>query len=148
MFSKLGYRLQKFMYGRYGNDELSRFLSVTSLILIVVTMILTLFTGPGRLWLNLITLLLYVLSWGLMIWSIVRGFSKNLTQRRKERATYLRLAEKWRAPFRLWKNKHRDRKTHRYFKCKRCHAVLRVPKGKGEIIITCPKCQNKLAKKT
>ncbi len=133
MFAKLGDRLQRWMYGRYGYDEFSRFLSIVSFILILASLLF----AP-----------LLIPAWGLMLWSTFRGFSKKLDKRRRERDTYLRVMGKLKAPFRLMKNKHRDRKTHRYFKCKACKAVLRVPKGKGEIVITCPKCQNKIAKKT
>ena len=41
----------------------------------------------------------------------------------------------------------RDRK-HRYFTCPRCHQTVRVPRGKGKIAITCPKCKEKFTKKT
>ena len=139
-FRNIGYRIQRFMYGRYGYDELSRFLSVFSLILIV----LSVFFWP-----------LLIPAWGLMIWSTVRSFSKKLEKRRRERERYLRISSKLKTVFLgpqakrdLRRNKKRDRKTHRYFSCKKCKTVLRVPKGKGKITITCPKCQSKLKKKT
>ena len=31
-------------------------------------------------------------------------------------------------------------KEHKYFTCPNCRTVCRVPRGKGKIIITCPKC--------
>ena len=31
-------------------------------------------------------------------------------------------------------------KAHKYFTCKNCKTICRVPVGKGKIVITCPKC--------
>jgi LSD1 subclass zinc finger protein len=46
-----------------------------------------------------------------------------------------------RKSFKLTKNKFRDRKTHRYFNCPTCHNTLRVPRGRGEIRVSCPVCK-------
>ena len=35
--------------------------------------------------------------------------------------------------------RHAD-KAHKYFTCKNCKTICRVPVGKGKIVITCPKC--------
>ena len=69
------------------------------------------------------------LSWiGLLIFAVVLFRTKN-----------------W---FRNLKVRFHDRKTHRYYKCKNCGQKLRVPKGRGKIKITCPKCHNQFIKKT
>lgn len=47
---------------------------------------------------------------------------------------------KLKAWFRLRKDMWRDRKTHKYFKCRNCKAVIRVPKRKGGGVVACPKC--------
>ena len=52
------------------------------------------------------------------------------------------------AEIKLLINRIQERETHKYFKCKKCKAVLRVPKGRGKIEITCPKCRAKVIKKT
>ena len=75
-------------------------------------------------------------------------FSKNTQARYKENTAFLKLwnpVEKW---GRLQYNKLRDIKTHRYFHCPNCKNTLRVPKGKGEITITCPVCKHKFDRKT
>lgn len=41
---------------------------------------------------------------------------------------------------RMWK----DRKTKAFLKCPTCGATLAVPKGKGRLIVTCPKCHTKM----
>ena len=121
------------VYGRYGYDELSKLLSIVSLVLLIFSFLLPILLLP---------------AWGLMLWCTYRAFSKKIEKRRKERDVYLRFLGKRKKKSLLRKNKKRDRKTHRFFKCKKCKAVLRVPKGKGSITITCPKCQNLFNKKT
>lgn len=39
-------------------------------------------------------------------------------------------------------------KDHKIFKCPSCKTYLRVPRGKGKILITCSNCGHKLNKKT
>lgn len=41
-----------------------------------------------------------------------------------------------------------ERKHFKFFKCPACHQKIRVPKGKGRIEITCPRCGEKFVKKT
>jgi uncharacterized C2H2 Zn-finger protein len=39
-------------------------------------------------------------------------------------------------------------KSHKFFKCPSCHNILRVPRGKGKIFVTCPKCGERFQKRT
>ena len=39
-------------------------------------------------------------------------------------------------------------KTHRFFRCPKCRQTVRVPRGKGKIRITCPKCGEVFVKKS
>ena len=125
---RMGARFSRFMYGRYGTDELNRFLTIASLVLVLLACVPAL-------------RLLYFLAFALLVWSYVRCFSRKITRRQKENAVYLRFRRVIKAFFTLQKNKRRDRKTHRYIKCRACKAILRVPKGKGHIDVTCPKCK-------
>ena len=90
----------------------------------------------------------YFLAAAVLVWSLMRSFSRKLDRRRKERDRYLKMKNGFLNFFKLRRNKWRDRKTHVYFKCKKCKAVLRVPKGKGSIIVTCAKCGDRIEKKT
>lgn len=45
---------------------------------------------------------------------------------------------------RMWK----ERKTTAFLKCPNCGQVLSVPKGKGKIRVTCPKCHAKMETKS
>ena len=132
---RLGYKMSAFMYGRYGTDELSKFLMILALILMVIS------------WLPNLGLV-YFAALAFMGWSLLRTFSRKLDKRRRERERYLRLQKPIANFFKLSKNKWRDRKTHVYFKCKKCRAVLRVPKGKGSIVVICTRCKDRIEKET
>ena len=121
------------MYGRYGYDELCRFLTICSCVLIIFSIIMPLF---------------YLFGIGTMIWSIFRMYSKNTVKRKHELGIYLKYKKQIIGEFKLIKNKIKDRKTHKYFKCPSCRSILSVPKGRGEIIVTCPLCKCKSEKKT
>ena len=135
MLQRFSIKMQQFMVGRYGNDEFTMFLLVVSL----------LFTFLG----NFRSLrLLYFIGSAIIFYSLFRALSKNYEARRKELNWYLRWSEKPKAELRLLGNRFRDRNTHKYFKCNECKTVLRVPKDRGKIEITCPKCRAKIVKKT
>jgi len=134
-FRKLKIKLLSFMHGRYGYDELSKAMSVTALVCFVLSLFEKLH-------------FLSVVSMILWIWVLFRGYSKNMSKRLLERQRYLQLTGRIRGWFARQKRAWSERKTHRYFKCPSCGKVLRVPKGKGKIKITCPECRNQITKKT
>ena len=39
-------------------------------------------------------------------------------------------------------------RQNRYYTCPRCRQTVRVPRGKGKIAITCPRCKERFIKKT
>ena len=84
----------------------------------------------------ILNMALTAISYGLMGWAIFRMLSRNTYKRYQENRKYLRFVERL---------KDRD---HRYYDCPRCRQPVRVPKGKGKIAITCPKCKEKFIKKT
>ena len=134
-FARMASHLQRFMYGRYGSDELTLFIMGAALLFFLLS-------GFRVLW------FLYFVGALLLIWATFRSLSRNLAARRRERERYLRLISKPKNFFKLQKNKHRDRKTHKYFRCAHCRAILRVPRGKGKIDVTCPRCCKVTVKKT
>lgn len=131
-------RFAKFMYGRYGLDEFSRFLSIASLVPILMS---TFLPGIARVALILLTLFM-------MVFAYVRIFSKNFEKRRTENAAYLRQKQKFSGHFSLRREMWQQRREFRFFKCPSCRAVMRVPKGKGKIRIVCKKCGTAFAKKS
>jgi hypothetical protein len=132
---KLTGRMQQWMSGRYGCDELSAALSVVTLVGLVLSCI-------PRLRILIVPTMFFC------IWSLFRCYSKNLEKRRAERESYLRFTGQVRSRLHVRQKAWKERKTHRYFRCKQCHTVLRVPKGKGKVKINCPKCHTELVKKT
>lgn len=137
-FERMKWRLARFMQGRHGSDRLSMHLVWLSLVFWAISLFIR-----HPFW-RLLPLGMYWLSIG---WALFRIFSRNHMKRAAELAAYNRLLKKQTDFFKLQKNKRRDRKTHLYFKCN-CGAMLRVPKGKGEIVVKCPRCGNHIHKKT
>ena len=134
-FRSLGSKMQSFMYGRYGYDELSQFLSKTALLCVIVG----LFAYPG---------FFCGLAMALYLVTMFRMYSKNIMKRQQERDAYLRRTQPLRDWQALQKRKFNDRKTHKFYRCSQCKTSLRVPKGKGKIKIHCPKCGAEIVKKT
>ncbi|MBO4937958.1 MAG: zinc ribbon domain-containing protein [Oscillospiraceae bacterium] len=134
-FRSLGSKMQSFMYGRYGYDELSQFLSKTALLCVIVG----LFAYPG---------FFCGLAMALYLVTMFRMYSKNIMKRKQERDAYLRRTQPLRDWQALQKRKFNDRKTHKFYRCSQCKTSLRVPKGKGKIKIHCPKCGAEIVKKT
>lgn len=136
-FGNLKYRLQQFMYGRYGYDELSRFVSILGLVLLFLAFIPYL-------------RILYYFALILLIWTWYRAFSRNVYRRQAERQKYLELKYRAAQRFSLRRNMWRDRKTHKYYRCPYCKAAVRIRRpGRGKTIsISCPKCVREFSKKT
>lgn len=131
-------RFQRFMYGRYGGDELSRFLSVISLVFLIASLF---FKGIGQ-------SLTFLLAIATIIFSYYRIFSRKIGDRRKENAKYQIRKQKIGTWLSLRRDILRQRKEFRFFQCPSCKSVLRVPKGKGKIRILCKKCGTAFEKKT
>ena len=131
-------RLRRFMQGRYGVDELSRAMLIGT----VVCFILTWFTS------GIIETIVYTVGWAIMIYSYVRMFSRNHTKRWTENQKYLSFKNRIIGNFNRQKNYAQQRKTHRIYSCPGCKQKIRVPKGKGKIEISCPKCRTKFVKRS
>ena len=126
-FTKLKSTFRHFMLGRYGTDKLNLAILTAGLAFSILAMFFRY---------TLLDLLLTVVSYGLMIWAIFRCLSRNTYKRYQENRKYLRFMER------------RKDKENRYYDCPRCRQTVRVPRGKGKISITCPKCGEKFIKKT
>ncbi|MBR0456751.1 MAG: hypothetical protein IJJ01_08790 [Firmicutes bacterium] len=121
--------------GRYGMDELGRFMLIVSAAL----MVLNIFVGIRALWVAAVILLILVYS---------RAFSRFYDKRRAENMKYLEMKSKFTSgktggaggfskPGSKPKN---DGK--RVLICPYCKEKLRVPVGAGKIKINCPHCHN------
>lgn len=133
-FDKIRSSFASFMAGRYGADQLGMTMLWTALILSIVGS----FSGLGLLTLMADALLL------LMFW---RMLSKDRLKRQHENQTYLQKTYGARRAVTEWINRVKNGKKYRYFTCPQCKKRLRVPRGVGNITITCKGCGNKFDKK-
>lgn len=139
---KMSDRFRNFMQGRYGVDQLSNGLVFLFFILILIGMLTNnaIFT-----WISLIP----------MILSYYRMFSKNFSKRYNENRIYTNvmspvynLLDKIKGFFNRKIKRLKTRKEYKYFKCPNCKQELRVPRGRGEITVTCPKCKQSFDRKS
>ncbi len=125
------YRLNRFMYGRYGgNDTLNKALIALLFIVVIINAFI-----------HSIITELSVLALCVVI--IFRMLSKNIFKRQSENQKFMILWSKAQPSFSRLKRRLADRNTHRYRKCKNCKTVLRLPKKTGKHSVVCPKCKNR-----
>ena len=130
----------RFMYGRNGMDQLN-------LTMLWACIILELISGCVVRRSGAVGSAMYYVSLGLWIWVLFRMFSRNLYKRQEENRKFLLLRARLRSGSSGARARHAD-KEHKYFTCKSCKAICRVPVGKGKIVITCPKCGAQIRAKT
>ena len=126
------------MQGRYGSDELTKALLVG----MIVCAVLSWFTK------GILNTAVGLAMWGLLIYSYYRMFSRNHTKRWAENQKYLSFKNSILGRINREKNYASQRKTHRIYSCPGCKQKIRVPKGKGKIEISCPKCRTKFIKRS
>lgn len=127
-------KIYRFMQGRYGNDQLNRFL----MILALVVMVLSMFGVP----------LVYILGVVSMIYAYFRMFSRNIYKRRAENSAYMKYEYKVKQKLATWKRDMKQRKTHHIYRCPSCKQKIRIPRGRGKIEIRCPKCSQTFIKRS
>lgn len=131
--------IARFMYGRNGSDQLNLAL-LTAYVAVLLAQALL-----GRI--TALRAVLEAVSLALALAVLFRTFSKNLARRRAENARFLN----WWLPIKNRiagaRSRSQDRE-HKYFTCKNCKTICRVPVGKGKIEITCPKCGGKIIGKS
>ena len=120
----------RFMQGRYGVDQLSKFILILGLVFVVISALFN----------NALSLLTYILGWVMVIYCYFRIFSRNIPKRYAENQAYLAKKYKIRNFFGKQKNIWQQRKTHHIYTCPSCKQKIRIPKGKGKIEVRCPKC--------
>ena len=128
------------MSGRYGVDQLYRFLLLSA----VVCSLLTVLLAEHALLSNILN----TASLILLVWATYRVFSRKIEKRYLENLHYLEWTGSMRQHLRMNKEKFQQRKEYKFFVCPTCKTNLRVPKGKGKVNITCSKCGNRFQGKT
>ena len=125
---------RRFMNGRYGADQLSRFLSIVALVLLIINLFVHGF-------------ILLFIALALIVLNFFRMFSRDTYKRSEENRKFLNFVYNLKRKFTSAQNQAKDR-DHAYFKCPRCKKKLRVPRGKGTISIHCPQCGQDFIKRT
>lgn len=134
-FQGLRVKFTRFMQGRNGMDELGQALNIC----VLVTLVLSIFTKWS---------ILYYIALALMIYMYFRVFSKNTPKRYAENQKFRNF--RYDATIK-WNNKKKEwqqRKIYRFYRCPMCKQKVRVPKGRGKICITCPKCKAEFVKRS
>lgn len=124
-----------FMQGRYGSDDFSKFLVGVGMAMII---------------LNLLTRssIFNLLFWVCLIYSYFRMFSKNYSARYAENQKFLSLKNQFKYKLENHKRLREQKKIYHIYSCPYCKQKIRIPKGKGTIIVTCPKCKQEFGKRS
>lgn len=126
-------KIRQFMSGRYGVDELTRFILLFDCLLMFVSFLIR-----SNI-LNFTCIIIIALCY-------LRMFSKNHSQRYKENQIYLKNYNKFTSKFSTSILNLKQRKFYHIYKCPSCHQKIRIPRGKGKISISCPQCKTEFIK--
>lgn len=142
IFQRMRDGMVRFMYGRNGADQLNRALFWAYLVLWLAEM------AAGAVLKNrLLTGVVQGVMFVLMVLWFYRTFSRDLSRRRAENQKWVNFVWGLKSRRKNAAARHAD-KDHKYFTCKNCKTICRVPVGKGKIVITCPKCGAQIQAKT
>lgn len=123
-------KLAEWLRGRQGPDDLAVF----SVNLAIVLVLVNVFVRTS--WLGWVALVL-------VAYSMFRIQSKNLGVRARENAAFLKAL----GPARPWIQNPRaawsELRAYRHVRCTSCKQRVRVPRGKGKLRVTCPRCKSK-----
>ncbi len=127
-------RLNMFMLGRNGVDFLNKHLFRIAAII----------AGLNLLFLGRIGSVPFLIAG----YALFRTLSRNLPMRQAEdmvaRAKYDRAKEKISGAL----HRAKQIRDFRFFSCPGCSSYLRVPRGKGRIQVTCPRCGHRFDRKS
>lgn len=130
MLNKIKTKLYNFMYGRYGIDQLGQTLMWLSFIVLLPSIFIT----------SNVRYIFNLLFWLIIFYEYFRMFSKNIYKRQAENNWYVNKVN-------YLKTRFKQRKTYRFYNCPKCKTHLRVPRGAGNITITCKKCGHQFDRK-
>ena len=128
-------KLQRFMIGRYGMDQLNQFLLYAVLAVILINLFV-------RVW------PLELLELAGIVFLYFRMFSRNISKRYHDNQAFLRMTLRVRAPVKKWQFRFRESRQYHIYKCPSCGQKIRIPRGRGRVSIHCPKCGTDFIKKS
>ena len=124
-----------FMLGRYWADHLYSVMLIGGAVLVILS--------------NFIFEVFFLLlGWILVVLAFVRAFSKDYSRRYAENQKFLELTGKIRKVFGKQRYVMEQRKDYHIYTCPQCRQKIRIPRGKGKVEISCPKCHTKFIKKS
>ena len=123
------------MQGRYGQDAFTRCLVGAMRACVVLNLLV------GSRFLS-------IMAWALLVYAYFRLFSRNHAARYAENQRYLNATAKFRYWFDQQKRLKEERKYHHIYVCPKCRQKIRIPKGKGKIMVRCPKCRHEFQKRS
>ena len=127
-------RFMQGRYGAYGADRLTRFLLIAWLVLFVALSFIRIVAVR----------LLPVL---VLVYMYYRLMSRNIPARYKENETYLRLTAALRTRLNgMRRGKIQGQNAFHVYDCPNCAQKIRIPSGKGRIMVHCPRCSNEFLK--
>lgn len=150
------------MQGRYGTDGLNKFLMIASMIIILLS--------------NFIRIrFMYLGGIAMLAYAYFRMMSRNIPKRQRENIWFMKFKGSFSSMFSSNKRGYGNKRqgsypnnsngynnqtnanrqqspngqiTYLYYDCKVCGQKARVPKGKGMVKVTCPKCGSTFVQKT
>ncbi len=128
-------KFTRFMQGRNGVDDLSKFLNTAVLVILIISCFV-------------FNEILFPAALVLMGYNYFRIFSKNVPKRYEENQRFRNFRYDFAVKRDRRKKEWEQRKIYRFFRCPMCKQRVRVPKGRGKICITCPKCKAEFVKKS
>ena len=135
--------LRMLMHGRYGFDALGRFLLIIGLALHLLAILLR----QGS-W----VLVLQILGFSFVLLALLRIMSRNIGMREKEAQRFALTVQRYKNHWAGFKRAvprilngefFVERRFYKFLRCPRCNAKLRLPRGKGKVVVTCPRCKHK-----
>ena len=138
-WEKIKQSLRNFMSGRNGADRLGLTLLWTGLILYILGTLIG--AASGTFWM-LLGSLLNLAGFACYVLCIYRMFSRYLTKRQAENRRFESACARSKTQLRQAKNRFKNRKQYKYFRCPKCHAWLKLKRGSGEGTLTCGKCKH------
>lgn len=134
MLQRFKESLIKFMYGRNGSDNLGRLCMWGGLAVLIIASL----TRLG---------ILTYIAFAMYFYSLFRIFSRNVEKRRLENQKYLQATANMRLSMTQRINRLKNAKQYKYFRCPECRSYLKLPRGVGEVTVTCGKCRKQFRKK-
>ena len=133
-------KFYRFMQGRYGVDQFAKFTMGVALVSIVLAIFVNTGSSAGS--------LLDMLGLVAIVYTYFRIFSRNISKRAQENQKYLSATAKLRQRLNKEQNMMKQRKDYHIYTCPSCGQKVRIPRGKGKIEISCPKCHSKFVKRS